>query len=121
MVHRRTLRRRSAAPACAAKHVEQQDVQAVHRIRSELLGQRSAKAKQIRGLVAEYGLVASQDLCQLRRALPRWVEDTENGLTERFRRLLSELRRPFSHPEHYNTQDILGPRSLHLPSNSQYE
>ena len=40
------------------KSVEQQDIQAVHRIRSELVGQRTAKANQIRGLVAEYGLVA---------------------------------------------------------------
>jgi len=75
----------------AVKSVEQQDIQAVHRIRSELLGQRTAKANQIRGLVAEYGLVVSQDLCQLRRALPCWLEDAENGLTERFRRLLGGL------------------------------
>ncbi len=39
------------------KTVEQQEVQAVHRIRSELVGQRTAKGNQIRGLVAEYGLV----------------------------------------------------------------
>ncbi len=42
----------------AVKTVEQQDIQATHRIRSELIGQRTAKANQIRGLVAEYGLVA---------------------------------------------------------------
>ncbi len=56
----------------AVKSVEQQDIQAVHRIRSELLGQRTAKANQIRGLIAEYGLVAPQELCQLRRALRGW-------------------------------------------------
>ncbi len=75
----------------AVKSVEQQDIQAVHRISSELLGQRTAKANQIRGLVAEYGLVAPQELCQLRRALPSWLEEPENGLTERFRRLLNGL------------------------------
>ncbi len=37
----------------AVKSVEQQDIQAVHRIRSELLEQRTAKANQIRGLVGE--------------------------------------------------------------------
>ena len=41
----------------SVKSVEQQDIQAVHRIRSELLHQRTAKANQIRGLVGEYGLV----------------------------------------------------------------
>jgi transposase len=75
----------------AVKSVEQQDIQAVHRIRSELIGQRTSKANQIRGLVAEYGLVAPRDLSQLRRALPGWLEDAENGLTDRFRRLLNGL------------------------------
>jgi transposase len=71
--------------------VEQQDIQAVCRIRAELLGQRKAKGNQIRGLTAEYGLVALKELSQLRRALPSWLEDPDNGLSERFRRLLNEL------------------------------
>ena len=75
----------------AVKTVEQQDIQAAHRIRSELIGHRTAKAKQIRGLVAEYGLVAPQQLARLRAAAPVWLEDAENGLTSRFRRLLSVL------------------------------
>jgi len=37
------------------KTVAQQDIQATHRIRAELITQRTAKANQIRGLVAEYG------------------------------------------------------------------
>jgi len=75
----------------AVKTVEQQDIQAAHRIRSELISQRTAKANQIRGLVAEYGLVAPQQLAQLRAAAPVWLEDAENGLTSRFRRLLNNL------------------------------
>ncbi len=75
----------------SVKSVEQQDIQAVHRIRSELLGQRTAKANQIRGLVGEYGLVAPKRLSNLRAALPGWLEDAENGLSERFRRLLNAL------------------------------
>jgi len=75
----------------AVKTVEQQDIQAVHRVRSELNKQRTAKANQIRGLVAEYGLVAPKEIVHLRRALPRWLDDAENGLSERFRRLLEGL------------------------------
>jgi len=75
----------------AVKTVAQQDIQAAHRIRSELISQRTAKANQIRGLVAEYGLVASQQLARLRAVVPVWLEDAENGLTDRFRRLLSGL------------------------------
>jgi transposase len=74
------------------KSVEQQDIQAVHRIRSELVSQRTAKGNQIRGLVAEYGLVAPQRLSHLRRAIPRWLEDAENGLSGRLRRLLDITR-----------------------------
>lgn len=75
----------------SVKSVEQQDTQAVHRVRFELSKQRTAKANQVRGLVAEYGLVAPKQLVQLRRAIPGWLEDAENGLTGRFRRLLNGL------------------------------
>ena len=75
----------------AIKTVEQQDIQAIHRVRSELIGHRTAKANQIRGLVAEYGLVAPQQLARLRAAVPDWLEDAENGLTGRFRALLNGL------------------------------
>jgi transposase len=70
------------------KTVEQQDIQATHRIRSELVTQRTAKAIQIRGLGAEYGLVAPKHMSSLRAAIPCWLEDAENGLTGDFRRLL---------------------------------
>jgi len=70
------------------KTVEQQDIQATHRIRAELITQRTAKGNQIRGLVAEYGLVAPKRLSSLRAAIPCWLEDAENGLTGDFRSLL---------------------------------
>ncbi|MGX4640116.1 IS110 family transposase [Massilia sp. SYSU DXS3249] len=77
----------------AVKTVEQQDIQAVHRVRSGLMDQRKAKANQLRGLASEYGLVAPKELLHLRSAIPRWLEDQENGLSERFRRLLRGLWR----------------------------
>ncbi len=76
----------------SVKSVEQQDIQAVHRVRSELVSQRRSKVNQIRGLVGEYGLVAPQGIARLRKALPFWLEDAENGLSERFRRLLDGVR-----------------------------
>jgi transposase len=60
--------------------VEQQDIQATHRIRAGLIEQRTAKGNQIRGLVSEYGLVAPKELLALRRAIPCWLEDGDNGL-----------------------------------------
>jgi len=75
----------------AIKSVAQQDIQAAHRIREELVGQRTAKANQIRGLVGEYGIVTPVGIGQLRRTLPDWLEDAANGLTVEFRVLLTDL------------------------------
>jgi transposase len=75
----------------APKTVAQQDIQAAHRIREELVGQRTAKANQIRGLVGEYGIIAPMGIQQLRRALPAWLVDAENGLSDSFRILLAGL------------------------------
>src|SRR5450830_1219646 len=75
----------------AVKSVEQQDLQAIHRIRAELCSQRTAKGNQIRGLCAEYGLVAPREMIQLRAAVPCWIDELDNGLTIRFRRLLRGL------------------------------
>ena len=75
------------------KTVAQQEVQAVHRVRSELIRQRTAKANQIRGLLAEFGLVLGKRIEVLRRALPELLEDAANGLGGRGRRLLEGLRR----------------------------
>lgn len=76
----------------AVKSTAQQDVQALHRIRSELVRQRTAKANQIRGLLSEYGIVVPVGIGTLRRAIPEIQEDAENGLSGLFRRLLSGLR-----------------------------
>jgi len=73
------------------KTVYQQDVQAIHRIRQDLVEHRTAKANQIRGLLAEYGVVIGQRLDVLRRALPLLVEDSETRLTSRFKKLLLGL------------------------------
>jgi transposase len=77
----------------AVKTVEQQDLQAVHRVRTSLVHERTAKANQLRALVYEYGLVAPQHLPALRRAVPEWLEDAQNGLSGRFRTLLGGLYR----------------------------
>lgn len=76
----------------SVKTIAQQDLQAIHRIRSELVRQRTAKANQIRGLLAEYGIVVGRQVATLRRALPELLENAENGLSFDFRALLDDLR-----------------------------
>ncbi len=80
----------------AIKTVSQQDLQAIHRVRSQLVRQRTEKVNQIRGLLAEYGIVVGQRIEVLRKALPNLLEEGENGLTHAFRVLLSGLQQDLS-------------------------
>lgn len=73
------------------KTVEQQDIQAIHRIREQLIKSRTAQANQIRGLLGEYGIVIPKGLRQVRGRLPGILENAENGLSFRARRFLSDL------------------------------
>jgi len=73
------------------KTIEQQDLQAIHRVRADIMSHRVAKANQIRGLVSEYGLVAPQQFAALRRAIAYWLDDSDNGLTLCFKQLLQGL------------------------------
>lgn len=72
------------------KSVEQQDIQALHRIREQLIKERTAVANQTRGLLAEYGIVVPKGVHKLRTALPEILEDAENGLTLLARELFAE-------------------------------
>jgi len=72
------------------KTTAQQDVQALHRLRERRLQERTALCNQIRGLLAEYGLVMSQGVNVLRRRIPELLEDAENNLSSLFRQLLSQ-------------------------------
>ncbi len=81
------------------KTIEQQDIQAIHRVRSSLIQQRTALANRLRGLVSEYGIVAPQSLAALKRAIPGWLEEADNGLTMRFRKLLHDLWNELIHLE----------------------
>ena len=74
------------------KTVEQQDAQALHRVRQQVQKSRTAKSNEIRGLLAEYGVIVAQGTATLRKALPVVVEDADNGLSALFRALLNDLR-----------------------------
>ncbi len=73
------------------KTVAQQDLQNVHRVRRRLIGARTALANQIRGLLAEYGVVVPKQVSPLRRALPRLIEDLTNDLTPLARMTFTSL------------------------------
>jgi|HubBroStandDraft_4_1064222.scaffolds.fasta_scaffold42768_2 transposase len=74
-----------------SKSIEQQDLQALHRIRSRMIGSRTQLGNQIRGLLAEYGIVLPLHLSQVRAALPRLIEDDNPLLSGFGRQLLAAL------------------------------
>lgn len=74
-----------------AKSIEQQDLQALHRVRSRLIGNRTQLSNQIRGLLAEYGIVLPKQLSQVRRSVPLLLEEAENELTAMGRQLFAQL------------------------------
>ncbi len=73
------------------KTVEQQDMQALHRVRSRLIGSRTQMGNQIRGLSAEYGIVLPQHLSQVRKAMPQLIDDEEKRLSDFAKRLFATL------------------------------
>lgn len=73
------------------KNEEQQAILAVHRARQGFVKARTAQANQIRGLLAEYGLVIPQGIHHLATHLPDILEDGDNGLPGVFRQLIDRL------------------------------
>jgi transposase len=55
---------------CNVKTQEHQDIQSTHRIRDLLVKRRTALANQIRGLLAEYGVVMAKGNTRVRKMLP---------------------------------------------------
>jgi transposase len=73
------------------KNPEQQALLALHRARQGFVVARTAQGNQIRGLLAEFGLVVPKGLAALKRRIPEILEDAENGLPGAFRELLQTL------------------------------
>ena len=92
------------------KSVQQQDLQAIHRVREQLVKQKTAKSNETRGLLMEYGITIPQGISQLRKQIPMILEDAENGLTGDFRNLLLELYEDLTSciekVEHYDKKTV---------------
>lgn len=73
------------------KSVEQQDIQNLHRQRERVKKARTALVNQVRGLLAEYGIVTHKGVAAVRKGLPDILEDADNGLTMRSRALFADL------------------------------
>ena len=75
----------------AIKTVEQQAILSVHRARQGFVKARTAQGNQIRGLLAEFGIVIPQGIRSITKQMPEILEDGENGLPGAMRNLLERL------------------------------
>jgi transposase len=73
------------------KSVDQLAVQAVHRIRSRLVSSRTRLVNQIRGVLAEHGIVIARNIAKLRRSLADIAGSNELNLSDLVRALIGEL------------------------------
>lgn len=74
------------------KTTEQQQMQALHRVRELWVKQRTAVGNQIRGLLAEFGVILPLGIAQVRKQIGAVLEDADNGVPYRVRELIDQLR-----------------------------
>jgi len=70
---------------------DQLDLQALHRVRSRLVGQRTAVINQIRGFLLEHGIAVRQGLRFLRQQLPDILTKRGDVLSPRMTRIIEDL------------------------------
>jgi transposase len=75
----------------AIKTPEQSDLLSLHRVRSRLVGQRTAVINQIRGFLIERGVTVRQGPAPLRKALPAILSSPIDVLSPRMVRLIADL------------------------------
>ena len=76
----------------AIRSVEQMDMQAIHRVREQLIGERTATINQMRAFLLEYGIAVPVGGANLMKCLPLILEDAENGLSCVMRALLNQMQ-----------------------------
>ena len=64
-----------------AKDVDQQDIQALHRVRERLRGERTALGNDVHGLMHEYGMVMPKGVAKFRQAVVGKLEAEKAKLT----------------------------------------
>ena len=92
------------------KTVEQQDIQSLTKIKDLLTKQQTALSNQLRGLLAEYGLVMAKTRAALCHAIPYFLEDAENELSPVSR---SFINRQYENLKHITEQIEEVKRELH--------
>ena len=77
------------------KKIEQQDLLLSHRARELVMKQRTAQANQIRGLLAEYGIVIAKGISYI-RTMPEILENNKQRLTVKSTAIFMRLYEQFN-------------------------
>lgn len=75
----------------AIKSEEQSDLQALHRVRDQMIGTRTRLINQMRAFCLEYGIALRQGAGLFKLDLPLVLDDLSNDLTPAMRKLLVDL------------------------------
>ena len=86
-----TYAKRPTTRFVPAKTNEQLDLQALHRVRSRLVSERTAVINQIRGFLLERGIIVRQGLRFLRQQLPDILAKRTDVLSPRMIRIVIDL------------------------------
>jgi transposase len=73
------------------KSETQQDILALHRVRALLIRERTALMNQMRGLLAEYGIVTAQGVAALRRTVAELQAEDTTDTSQVLREILQEM------------------------------
>jgi transposase len=79
------------------KTEDQLDLQALHRVRERLVSRRTSVINQIRAFLLERGISFRKGPASLRRQMPEILENADERLTARMRRLLDFLWQEWKH------------------------
>jgi transposase len=78
------------------KDVDQQDIQALHRVRERLIGERTALVHEGHGLLHEYGIVIAKGVGKLRQAVVGTLESEQDKLTPLSQEMVWKLGEAFA-------------------------
>jgi transposase len=79
----------------AIKKIEQQDILLMHRARELLIKQRTAQANQIRGLLAEYGIIIPKGISHIKKML-LILDESQDKITFKAKNIFIRLFEQFS-------------------------
>ena len=83
--------RRHGVHFVPVKTVEQQNIQALHRVRSRHMRNRTSLTNQMRGLLSDFGIIINVGYTNVLKTIPVIIEDATNGLPISMRELMNDM------------------------------